>query len=160
MQTANIMLALGGDKGTTVPKYAITCAEIAVLQAIHGNDAVFDIEPNEDVDRTSREEIARLAGIYGLAKMNGPTGEVPVVASLFPGAAARVHQSLDELGLDESLFKAERRMKPAPVAPVEEEAAAPKKRGKKKADEPAPALEQDDDDGVQDMDDANSKVFE
>lgn len=107
MQTANILLALGGDSGNTVPKRGVTAAEIAVLRAIHGNEAVFDIEPaGEAVDegrpRSNRAELNRLRALYGRA-MDSENNSI--VAQLFPGAAARVHETLGELELDPSFFK-------------------------------------------------------
>jgi hypothetical protein len=151
LQTANIWLALGGDMGTTVPKYGVTPSEVAVLRAIHGSDAVFDIEPGEDIDRSNREEMERLRLTYGHAKRQGPSGEEVIVATLFPGAAARAFQSFDELELDESLFKAVTRMKPKAEAA---EPADKPKRGRKAKAEAA----DEEDDGVKDMTD--TKVFE
>jgi hypothetical protein len=101
MQTAKILLALGGDAGNTVPK-VVTAAEIAVLRAIHGTDAVTDIEPANDVERSNRAELGRLRGLYGRA-MDGENQSI--LAALFPGAAARVHETLEELELDPSFFK-------------------------------------------------------
>lgn len=108
MKLANIMLAIGGGRDNTLPKYNVTAGEIAVLRAIHGEDAVFDVEPLAGVaeedgrPRTNRQELARLRGIYGGAKDgNG----VPFVESLYPGAAARVFEGFDELDLPEEFFK-------------------------------------------------------
>lgn len=118
MQLANIMLALGGNTGQTVPKFGVTPAEVAVLREIHGNAAVFDIQPLDDeVERTSREERSRLLEIYGK-----PPGsrEMSAVEFLFPGAAARVYEGFDELEIDESFFKATGRAKPKATAEPEE----------------------------------------
>lgn len=117
MQTANIMLALGGDMGTTVPKYGVTASEIAVLMAIHGNSAVHEIEPKDNIDRSDRDEIRRLREIYGRARIQTEEGDVAAVNALFPGAAARAYQKLDELEIDPTFFKATSRAKPAD-APV------------------------------------------
>lgn len=114
MQSANILLSLGGDSGNQVPKYDVTAAEIAVLRAIHGEDAVTDIQPvpdkvaNQDtVKRGQRAELARLRAIYGRAT----DGENNVVLDmLFPGAAARVFETIDELDLDPSFFAAKDRV--------------------------------------------------
>ncbi len=114
MQTAKVIVNLGGDKGNQVPKIA-TAAEIAVLRAIHGDESVQDIEPFEDVQRSNREELDRLRAIYGRAT----DGENhPHINRLFPGAGARVFQTLDELDLPESFFKPLTRAqaRPAPVA--------------------------------------------
>lgn len=110
MQTATIMLALGGDQGNTIQKYGITPAEVAVLMRIHGDGAVFDIKPGGNVKRSSREELARLRETY---TRNTPNGNVaPEVDALFPGVAARVFETFDEMGLDGSLYAAKERVKP------------------------------------------------
>lgn len=130
MQTANCYVEIGGDSGTTVPKYEITVAEIAVLRAIHGPDSITEIEPTADVERSDRAEIKRLHEIYSRPdKPDGP------VHTLFPGVAARVYQSLDELELPEEFFKAETRVKPKP-AEKPKATKAKKADGDDKDDEP------------------------
>lgn len=106
MQLAHCWVALGGDTGNTVPKFDVTPAEIAVLQAIHGSDAVFDIVPVNDTNRSNREERSRLLAFYGK-----PAGsrEVSAVDALFPGMSARLPETFEELELDESFFKATER---------------------------------------------------
>lgn len=114
MQTANILLALGGDSGNQVPKYGVTAAEIAVLRAIHGEDAVTNVLPlNAKDDRTNRAELARLRARYGAAQ-DGEGNKV--VDTLFPGAAARVFETIDELELPEALFAAKERVSAKPFA--------------------------------------------
>lgn len=145
MQTANITLALGGNLGQTIQKFGVTPAEVAVLREIHGNAAVFDIHPLDDeVERTSREERSRLLEIYGK-----PPGsrELSAVEYLFPGAAARVFETFDELELDDSLYKATGHAKPKA------------KKAKVKAEEPEPDDEVDevDDDEVDDDDEDDDK---
>lgn len=173
MQTANCWVALGGDTGNTVPKFEVTPAELAVLQLIHGSDAVFDIVPGADVNRSNRDERSRLLATYG--KPEG-SREPSAVNVLFPGIAARLPEAFDELDIDESFFKATGRAstKPAPAvveevvddpepAPVKKmtakEAKAAKaaeakaaKAAELKAEQPAvdPELE---DDGIDDMPD-------
>lgn len=125
MQIADIMLALGGNLGHTVQKFGVTPAEVAVLREIHGEAAVFDIQPLDDeVERSSKEERSRLLMIYGK-----PPGsqEISAVDFLFPGAAARLFEDFAELELDDSFYKATDRAKPT------------KAKGKaKKAKEPEP----------------------
>lgn len=123
MQLANVLVSLGGDHGNTVSKFQVTAAEIAVLRAIHGDDAVNDVEPRGDIVRSHREERGRLLSIYGAAKT---PDHKPIVESMFPGVAARVFETLDELGLDESMFKAVTRLKasPAVAQPIEPDAPA------------------------------------
>jgi len=122
LQIANIMVHLGGDSGMVVPKYGVTPSEIATLIAIHGPSSVTDVEPldtealaEDGSKRTDRQEIERLGEIYGRTKINGPDGEISVMRLLFPGAGSRALQTLEELNLDESFYKAETRVKPKAV---------------------------------------------
>ena len=146
LQTANILLAIGGDRGNTVPKYKVSAAEIALLRAIHGDEAVFDIEPLDDPAMedgavlSNRAELARLRFAYDMAKVEG----VRVVDVLYPGAAARVFETLGELELPEELFKPLAHAKAIPAAPG-------RSSRKKAAAEPAPLPADDFDDGVKDM---------
>jgi len=112
MELANVMLALGGDRATTVPKYGVTPAEIAVLCAIHGSDSVFDIEPlTETVKRTPREERDRLLALYPAKNEDNE----PIVMQVYPGFTPVLHTEIADLGLDETLFKATQHAEP--VAP-------------------------------------------
>ena len=105
-ETANILVALGGDLGNTVPKYAVPAGEIAVLQMIHGKDAIIEIEPlpaSKSVKRLNRIERARLEHIYSSdAKKRD---NLCVVDKLYPGAAARIFTKIEELDLAEVQFK-------------------------------------------------------
>lgn len=132
MKLANIMLAIGGGRDNTFQKYGVTAGEIAILRAIHGEDAVFDVEPttedalNEDGGkRTNRQELNRLKAIY--AKAQDGNG-AKIVEQLYPGAAARVFEDFDELELPDDYFKATGRLKA--TAEVEE---APKPKLQTKA---------------------------
>ncbi|MCH4543131.1 hypothetical protein [Ochrobactrum sp. A-1] len=164
MDVCNAMLALGGDRGNTVPKYGITAAEIAVLQAIHGDEAVTDIEVIGDVERSNRDELARLRQAYGRARPEG--SDVSHVDTLFPGAAARVFDTVDELELDEIFFKAEKRAVPeAKASEKTADASGKSKKGKGKAaasQTESSGTDDVNDDGVQDIGDEHSednKIF-
>ena len=102
-ETAHILVALGGDLNNTVPKRHVTAAEIAVLQVIHGNDAIVDIEPSGVVKRSMRTERARLDQVYSSADKQRM--KTCPVAALYPGAAARLFQNIDELRLATVQFK-------------------------------------------------------
>lgn len=125
MQLANILLALGGDAGNTVPKYEVTPAEVAVLQYIHGNESVTDIDISpRSVSRTSRAERERLLQVYG--KPAPPRGDIRCEAldAMFPGVAARVFETFEELDIDDQFFKtAPRRAEPEPVEAEDENVA-------------------------------------
>lgn len=154
MQLANATVALAGDTGNTVQKFEVTPAEVAVLQLIHGNDAVTEITVlEEETDRNSRAERQRLSETYGAQE--GETFRSRAVDALFPGAAARLFETFDELELDESLYARKAERAPAPKKATASKAkAAPK--GKAKAAEEEPA-EQDEgeDDGIEDMPPSN-----
>ena len=82
MQVCNCSVHIGGEAGMSVVKNFVTVPEIMVLRAIHGEDAVRNIEvtSNEDID--SNEERNRLLSIYlmpeGVVKDTlGATGPLP-----------------------------------------------------------------------------------
>lgn len=122
MQTANIMLALGGNRDQVIPKFNVTPAEVAVLRQIHGDDAVTDIDPNGEIVRRNRDERQRLVETYG-RRVDGNRHVAPAVDALFPGAAARVFEKFEELDLPDDFYKAATRVGPARVEQVEEPAA-------------------------------------
>lgn len=115
MELANVLLALEGDKNMTVPKFDVTPAEIAVLTAIHGGDAVFDIEPTgNEVARSNREEIERLLIQYPARDQDGKS----IVLSVYPGHSPILHQTLSDLQLPPELYKTDSRVKPAATKAV------------------------------------------
>lgn len=136
MQVVNALVAIGGDAGNQVQKFKITVAEVAVLNAIHGDGAVTDIEPAGEITRSHREERSRLIGIYGRMQDGR---DVSPVSALFPGAAARVFEHLDELDLPEEMFKAKSRVTandaPAarPAAPAEKPPTAAERKAQRQA---------------------------
>jgi len=123
MKLYNAMLAVGGGRDHTFPlSNPVTAAEIVVLRALHGDDAVFDIEPAKNVatgedgrPTTVRALRADLRLRYQSA--HDRDGNV-VFDQLFPGANAPIPLTIDELGLPDDLFKALGRAVPV----IEEEA--------------------------------------
>lgn len=170
MQTANVTINVGGDKGTQVHK-SVTAAEIPVLRAIHGDDAVSNIDPTGEVERSNREELDRLRETYGRAT---DTENRSHFNTIYPGAGARVFQTLDELGLPEILYKPTARASAAPAAPAVDpldhdgdgKKGGSKPRKSKKADEPAPAeqppakADDTESDGVGEMADGGDTLFQ
>lgn len=167
MELATITLALAGDDSNTIEKYEVTPSEAEVLRQIHGPDAVKNIKITGEVERRSREERARLIELYSKQQPDG-TRTAPIVDRLFPGVAARLFESFDELEeLDESFFAPVERQAPKKVDPLDHDEdgkkGGSKKRTAKKAkaeeqvEEPVqePEAEGDDlpDDGIDDMDD-------
>lgn len=126
MQLANCLVALGGDKGNAVPKQGVTPSEVAVLNAIHGLNAVHDIEVlDETVDRTPAEEKARLLEAYNARSDD----DVPVVEVEFPGRRPEMFDTFEQLNLADADYRATGRATPK----------AAKKAGKKPAKDDAPA---------------------
>jgi hypothetical protein len=154
MELATVLVAIGGNKGNTVPRYDATPAEVMVLQRIHGDDSVMDIEPTGTVERSSAAEMGRLAAIYGSAKTED---NAPVLQDVFPGRVANVPARFGLLGLSPALYKPVSRAAPAPEPEPEEEpepepAARPTRARKAKAEAaPAPAPEPEIDDSTADI---------
>ena len=133
MELATVLLALGGDRNNTVPKYRVTPAEIAVLAAIHGGDAVFDIVPLGETEAISfRDERERLFRLYPAKNEDNK----PIVLEVYPGTSPILHTTIESLGLDETLFKPTEHAKPAP-------AKAPKKAAKVEQPEPISKIVKD-----------------
>ncbi len=162
MQRANILLSLGGDSGNTVPKFGVTAAEVAVLRAIHGDDAVNDIVITDEVTVSNKAELHRLKQIYGGAKDSEQKAYVDI---LYPGAAARVFETFEELELSDVQYKTAPAPAAAPAAEVAPKAAkAPKAtkaaKGPKAAEIADAAADEGDDegDGIGDMKDDVAKT--
>lgn len=134
MELANVMLALGGDRNNTVPKYGVTPAEIAVLAAIHGADAVFDVVPLEETAEISfKEERERLLRSYPAKNEDNEL----IVLKVYPGVSPILHTDIASLGLEETLFKATDHAKPV------EKPAKPAKAAKAPAPPPVSAIAKD-----------------
>lgn len=111
MQTLNCLVALGGDTRNTVPKTGITVAEAHLLRAIHGADALLDVEPLDDeAEARPKEEIARLAERYQAKDEDGRL----VASVVFAGGAPSVPETIAELDLPETAFKVVSRVTAAP----------------------------------------------
>ena len=132
MQYAHIMLALGGDGGNQVPKFFVTPAEVLVLQAIHGDQAVTEVDildfdddrikdnvTKEEIknleNRTNAQDLARLREDYRYARVDDGNGsQLLVMNSLFPGAGAKAPENFSELdSIPDEFYKAEERKVPA-----------------------------------------------
>jgi hypothetical protein len=98
MQTLNAMVALTGDRNNMVWKIGLTPAEILLLQALHGADAVVQIEPTGDAKREPHEEITRLKELYPLHHER-----IQNIWRDFPGPAFPVR--IDALGVNPALLK-------------------------------------------------------
>lgn len=120
MQTANVLVALGGDNRNTVPKNNVTPAEAAVLAAIHGEGAVHEIEVADEVDLDAAELREYLMKTYPAKDEDARL----IVENVFPGRRPDFPETFADLGLPDGLYKATARATPA--------AAGYKKKGGKK----------------------------
>lgn len=108
LETASILLALGGDQGNTVPKYGVTPAELMVLRQLHGEDAITEIKVLDEVSEvTNRQEVGRLREIY--ARREGDNTVAREVDMLFPGIGAHVPSKFSELELPDELYAVKER---------------------------------------------------
>jgi len=64
MQVLNCTVAIAGEPGMTVAKENITLTEMLVLRAIHGDDAVRNVEVTGTTEVSAPDERERLALIY------------------------------------------------------------------------------------------------
>lgn len=108
MQECDIMLRLAGSVLHVVPKQKVTPAEILVLRAIHGPDAVQDVTPTKLNRRDRRAEYDRLVAEYAGGSAMAPDaaaagGGPNIVAQLFPGANPNIPVTLEDIGLGDAL---------------------------------------------------------
>lgn len=90
MDLHNCVVRHAGNLGMTIDREDVTPAEILVLKALHGADAVLNIVKTRARNIDSRKEMDRLKAYYG----------DKVVLDLFPGAAPVLPKTLREAGLD------------------------------------------------------------
>ena len=90
MEYANTEVRIGGSLENTVIK-EVSVPEIVVLRAIHGEDALININKTRaDASVTARGERERLAKNYG----------EEVLKKLFPGALSVLPSKLAEVGVE------------------------------------------------------------
>lgn len=106
MDYVNLQVAIGGDAGNTVPKFYVPVAEVPVLMAIHGPDALTEFEvvdaPEGADELNNVEEMQRLTSIYG--RVTDPDGN-PILRQVYPGVGAKVISSIDDLDIPEGAMK-------------------------------------------------------
>jgi len=135
MEFANCLVNIGGDAGNQVPKEHVSVAEMAVLRALHGDEAVHTIEPLPVDNVDIHEELDRINAFYGRKEENQK-----LIRQIFP-LASHMPLRLRDLRLPEEFFAAVKRAAPVEAveedeldAPIDEEGPAP-----------APATAADDD---------------
>jgi hypothetical protein len=117
MQFCNCTVAIGGEAGMTVAKSFVSVPEIMVLRAIHGEDAVRNIEVTSNDDVDSNEERGRLMSIYKM-----PEGIVKDTL----GATGPLPKTIDDSGIgDEFVISSRPATKKGKKASATEEIALP-----------------------------------
>lgn len=93
MQHCRCKVFLDGDRNHEVLMADVTVAEIVVLRAVHGGDAVTDIQPTRMTKTNHAEEFARLQHRYDRKQVK--------VAELFPGANPKLPVNMKDIGQPE-----------------------------------------------------------
>lgn len=103
MQICSATIRLAGSLNNTVRKGDLTPAEIVVLQALHGQDAVIELLHERDERRSHTFEFERLSALYSPnTNLATPDGERPdIIQRLFPGAVKKLPINLVEIGMGE-----------------------------------------------------------
>ncbi len=97
MQVCSVTVSLGGDIRNTVIREGVTPAEIAVLNHIHGEGAVHNINPTHMDKRAHKEEKTRLTEKYKRHAKD--------IDGLFPGIAPKMPIKLRDIGIDMDAVK-------------------------------------------------------
>ncbi|WP_223518256.1 hypothetical protein [Pseudomonas sp. BF-R-21] len=114
MQHCSCFVFLGGELTSSVWKADVTVAEIALLRAIHGDDAITTIVPTYKANTKSADELDRLRQLYGQSNVSKEGKRL--VDEVYPGRAPQLPTSLSDIGVDV--------LEEQPTAPVEAPKAA------------------------------------
>jgi hypothetical protein len=109
MQILNALVAIKGDRNNTLLKTDLTPPEVLLLQQLHGEDAVLQIEPIQNVERDPLAEIDRLKSMYPLQRER-----IQNIWRDWP--ADRFPTRIDMLGLNPALLKPVEASKPYTVS--------------------------------------------
>lgn len=92
MQLCSAIVRHAGNLGMTIHKEGLPPAEIVLLRAIHGEDAVVNIAvTHEQARRENRAEVERLKTTYG----------EKVFVACFPGRFPQLPTTLADIAVDE-----------------------------------------------------------
>ncbi len=107
MHLCSAYIALGGDIRNVVHRSAfepISYPEIEVLRAIHGDDAVRDVEVVGEHPSSAKEEKERLLTIYGRVVEDVYKGRVPNMEMEMPGAKVKAQPWRNPIARDPAEF--------------------------------------------------------
>lgn len=108
MHLCTAFIALGGDTNNVVfrgPDNPVSWPEVGVIQFLHGEEAVYNIEAIQNVERRGVAEKDRLVSIYG-----------PIVDQLYPGKNPVMEMEMPGVELPTPASEGAAEAKPAPKA--------------------------------------------
>lgn len=109
MEFCTVSVRLGGSPAHIVTNKRVSVPEIRLLQYIHGEDAVTDVIPIENVSMTSDAERERLKQAYEPAQVEEQRN---IVAKVF-GPMGPLPQRLIDIGIDPHAQAAEMKARAA-----------------------------------------------
>ena len=98
MQHCSCFVFLGGELTSSVWKADVTVAEIALLRAIHGDDAITTIVPTYKATVKAGEELDRLRALYGSSNVSKEGKRL--VDDIYPGRAPQLPTTLADIDVD------------------------------------------------------------
>ena len=101
MQHCSCIIFLDGDRNSSVHKPDVTVAEIALLRAIHGPDAVDGIKPTFVGKEKPGQELARLRMEYVNSNVTKEGGSL--IDAVYPGRNPSIPRTLAELGAPDAV---------------------------------------------------------
>lgn len=121
MQHCSCIVFLDGDRNSSVHKPDVTVAEIALLRAIHGPDAIEGIKPTFVGKEKPAQELARLRLQY--TNSNVTKEGASLVDAVYPGRSPNVPKTLAELGDPVETEENDEDYPPVPETPEPQEPA-------------------------------------
>ena len=100
MQLCDVDVCLAGDRNHVVPKRKVSVAEIEVLRAVHGDDAIQNIKPRGQERRSTAEELDRLRRLYRGNVATEAGLSRGIVDQVFRGPRPSLPTALKDIGLD------------------------------------------------------------
>jgi len=100
MRFCDVDVCLGGDRNHVVRKNGVSVAEIEILRAIHGPDAVQNITPRHQKHVNTAEELDRLRRMYRRNVATADSTYRDVVSAVFSGPRPKLPTTLADVGVD------------------------------------------------------------
>ena len=134
MQHCSCFVYLSGDQYHGVRKPDVTVAEIVMLRAIHGDDAVTAIQPTFMAKTKQGAELERLRNLY--TSSNVTKDGRPLIDDVFPGRNPKLPVNLADIDIEYGADGVQDAQSEAPeldTAPNDHASSVPTKRKPSKA---------------------------